>query len=273
MLDVFQCRHPNHSEITLHDCRDCPDYSSHQATITRRNLLFHIYPVAGTSTWRRAVAGLRRRIDLFNGRRVVAIVTGPGLDPPEAVQAAFGDAVAEWIVLPNDPGLREVVTFVPLLQRVQSRDPNEASFYGHAKGVTRPQNPGATIGRWAQLCYETCLDYWPHVERTLQRHPVAGPFKNVGYGFQGSRSTWHYSGTFFWFRHAELFARDWPRIDRRWWGTESYLGLHFASEEAGCLFHAGVCPTLDLYSAGYLRGRVLPDYERWKKEHANDRTR
>jgi hypothetical protein len=228
--------------------------------------------MSGNGTWQRNVLQLRKRIDLFNGKRIVAISTGPGLDPPDAVKDLFRGTVSDWLVMPNSYSRREVATFLPLWSHVRTEDPSEATFYAHAKGVTRPVNPGTTIHTWTRLMYETCLDYWPLVERTLARFPLAGTFKKVGRGFAGSDSSWHYSGTFYWARNVELFRRDWRRVDPVWWGTESYPGLHFGADEAGCLFHESVVPTLDLYSMGYLRGIVLPRYEAWKREHEHERT-
>jgi hypothetical protein len=189
------------------------------------------------------------------------------------VKAAFAGTVSDFFVVPNNPDRREVATFLPLLGRVFTRDPSEATFYAHAKGVTKPTNPGVSVHRWTQIMYETCLDYWPLVERLLNSFPVVGSFKKVGAGFAPSASRWHYSGNFWWARNADLFGRAWRQVDQLWWGTESYLGVHFAPEEAGCLFHDGTVPELDLYSLGYLRGRVVPGYDKWRKEHEPDRTR
>lgn len=239
--------------------------------IHTRHLLYHVCPMRGNGVWQRNVMQLRKRIGLFNGKRVVAIVTGPGLDPPEAVKDLFAGTVQEWFVVPNSSARREVATFLPLLQHVHTTDPGHATFCAHAKGVTKPVNPGISVHRWTQIMYETNLDYWPLVERTLLRHHLAGSFKKVGRGFAGSASAWHYSGTFYWLRNAELFRREWRKVDPVWWGTESYPGRHFSADEAGCLFYEGRVPELNLYSIGYLRGRVLPRYDRWRKEHEHER--
>lgn len=255
-------------EYGLACCRYCLDRSierplDEMPEIRTRNLLYHVCPFPGNGVWQRNVEQIRKRMSLFNGRRAVAIVTGPGLEHPDAVRRAFGDDVGDYLILPNDPKLREAKTLVPLLERVQTTDPREVTFFGHTKGVTRPVNPGVTVHRWADLMYESCLDDWEAVAKVLSSHVSAGSFLKVGSGFQGSASRWHYSGTFWWVRNSTLFSRDWRKIDQQWWGAESYLSLHVRQEEAGCLFHRGKVPTLDLYSFEYMRDVVEPEWEKW----------
>jgi hypothetical protein len=228
-----------------------------------RHLLFHVGPFSGNGIWQRNVEQVLKRIHLFNGRRIVGIVTGEGLDPPEAVMEAF-KGEAEFIVERNNPKLREVVTFVPMFSQVESVAPNEVVFYGQAKGVTRPADDSTTVHRWTDIMYETLLDHMDIVEPLLERFPVAGSFKKVGRGFQGSASSWHYSGSFCWFRSAELFKRDWQAIDHRWWGIESYPSLHFTVEEAACVFRQGLVPELDLYDYRYFHEQIVPHYEQWR---------
>lgn len=242
-------------------------------TITVRNLLYYIYPVTGNGIWQRNVTHLLRRLPLFNGRRVVAIATdGRKLDPPGKVKDSFLGTVTDFITIRNKPGLREVAAFLPLWQTVQSGDlDGQVTFYGHSKGVTRPVNPGVTVHPWTDIMYSCCLDYWPFVERQLLTYPITGPFKKVGHGFTGSQSQWHYSGAFWWLRNAALQTRNWKEVDQKWWGTESWAGLHFTTKEAGCLFHTGRVPTLNLYSMPYLRNTVIPAWHDWKEHHQEDR--
>lgn len=274
LLKVFACSRygrctPGKRVPDEASCVGCPDHvaAPDSSTAPVRNLLYYLYPVAGNGVWQRNVAQLLRRMHLFNGQRVVAIAHDGRTDPPGHVEDLFADTVQDFIVLRNDPGLREAAALPLLLERVRTDDPAQVTFYGHAKGVTRPVNPGVTCHPWADILYETCLDYRPLVEDVLTRHPIAGSFKKVGAGFAGSPSSWHYSGGFFWFRNRELFARDWRRLDRRWWGAEAAPGLWFRPEEAGVLFHEGRVPGLDLYHMGYLRGTVLPALERWRQRY------
>jgi hypothetical protein len=264
-------------------CRLCPDYA---AAAPPRDLAYYVAPVSGNGVWQRNCAKLLRHWHLFTGRKVIAVATGGsvlrdddrgvkrpcGLDPPDAVRAMFAGGGAEILEIENDPALREAKALVPVFERLESREPGRVLFFGHAKGVTRPVNAGVTVHPWADILYDSLLGHWPAVEEVLSRHPLAGSFKKVGHGFQGSASAWHYSGSFCWLRSADLFGRDWRRVDRRWWGSESYPGLHFSVAEAGVVFHEGRVPSLDLYSMDYLRGTVYPAWERWLHENAHRRT-
>jgi hypothetical protein len=246
-------------------CRICPDREGH---FPIRDLAFHIYPMSGNGVWQQCLDHLIRRKNLFTGKKVFAIGTGEEhLSPTEEV-IDYLEPMRPFEVLffANDPTLREVVTAIPMLEKLQSRDPERVLMYGHAKGVTRPMDDGSAIPHWVRLEFELMLDYWDTVERILTHSPIAGPFKKVGAGFLGSRSSWHYSGSFWWARSNDLFGRNWRDIERFWWGIESYPSLHFAEKEAGCIFHQGVVPTLDLYDLTYVREVVLPQYEVWKQK-------
>jgi hypothetical protein len=146
-----------------------------------------------------------------------------------------------------------------------------AVYWGHAKGVTHPVNAGVSVHRWARLLFCANLDYWPVVAGLLNRFPVAGALKKVGYGFQGSPSTWHYSGGEYWVRN-DVCGELWKRIDKVWWGTESWPGVHWQEQQAGCIFHQGLVPTLDMYSLPYVV-KLEQEFEQWKLQNSMNRTR
>jgi hypothetical protein len=233
-----------------------------------------VYPVPGNGTWQRACDQLKWRQGLFSrGRKVAAVCTGDGLDAPEAVADHLGPG---WEVLPvpNDPALREVATWPHLWGRLADfADTDDPVFYAHAKAVTRPWNPGVTCHPWARVLFSSLLDFWPVVAAELGRWPIAGSFKKVGSGFQGSASAWHYSGSFFWIRCSEAFKADrWRAIDRRWWGNESWPGCHFLAGHAGVVFKEGTVPDLDNYSPARFFGHVLPEFREWCAANAHRRT-
>jgi hypothetical protein len=264
-------------------CAGCDTYGEpgpdRYPPVSTRGLAFHVYPLRN-GPWRRQCDHLLRRRGLFNGRRVVAIVTDHNTDPAGAVREAFRGFTDEFLTFLNDPALREVVTTIPLLERFRgyAQDPGAAVLLCHAKGVTRP-SPGETCHAWADLLWETLADYWPLVDAALADHPVAGSLMKLGAWFAGSAGGWHYSGSFAWLRCAELFARDWRRIDRQWWGVESYPGLHFTADEAGVVFGSDLPGAwgpaggrvLDLYNPPYLSDVVLPALARWRVLNAQHR--
>jgi hypothetical protein len=227
----------------------------------------HVLPVAGNGVWHKNVEHVLRRIDLFNGRRIVAVCTGeaPGmaLDPPAAVREAFAGHVHEFIEVPNDPKLAEAATFLPLYERLETRNPNSVTFRCHAKGATG--RPGYPAAQWADVMYETCLDGWPAALRLLRRFPVVGPFKTRGKTWGDSESRWFYSGSFWWQRDADVFARDWRHIEPLYQGIEAWPSLHFTDEEAGCLFGEVLTRGPGPYDHGFMEHVVLPELEAWRR--------
>jgi hypothetical protein len=276
-LKLFTCA--KHGRCTTHTpaseaacCKTCADREDPLPAPDVRNLLYHVYPIPG-GVWRYNVSLLLPRIGLFNGRRVVTVVTDHHTEDPSEVERAFSGEVDEFIRLQNRPELREVHTFELLFSRVQSRRPGHATFYGHAKGVTRKGHP--QVMDWTRLLYETNLDYWPAVEELLGKYPVVGSFKKTGRGWPvyESLSEWHYSGSFFWFRNRELFSKpDWFRIDRFWSGIEPYPSLHWSVRDAGCLFMEGPVPSINLYDSAFVRDIVVPSWEGWKAANSHRRT-
>ena len=263
------------------DCQSCPDYADEDSEddaargdesprpFQRRHVLFHVMPVARNGIWQRNADQLLARIGLFTGRRVVGIVTKSPetsweFDPPVAVREYFGRHTCDFVEVPNNPHLREVATWGPMWELLRPfADTDDAVFYSHAKGVTRPVNPGVTCHPWARILWAANLDHWPIVERELMKFPVAGSLKKVGYGFQGSASSWHYSGSFFWARVREVFKnRRVEQIDSQWWGNESWPGRHVPPDHAGVVFHQGHVPSLDMYAAQYVR-ELYPEFLKW----------
>ncbi|HUP03498.1 MAG TPA: glycosyltransferase [Bryobacteraceae bacterium] len=199
-----------------------------------RNLIYHIWPVRG-QVWQWNIQQLKARIDLFNGRRVIGIVHDARSEDPSAVQAALEGHGCEFVVLPNQPS-GEVATFPVMLRRVASTDLNEVTFYGHGKGVKHEPSVSDAVRRWAEMSYRAGLDDWRQVRSQLERFALTGAFRMYG-RFRSHRHTgdWHYSGTYYWMRHARVFARDCFSVPPFYCGVEAWPGKHFARHESGCL--------------------------------------
>ncbi len=200
----------------------------------RRNLIYHLWPVHGP-TWRWNIEQLKRRLDLFNGRRIVSIVHDHRSDNPEDVQSALEGHGCEFLVYPNHPS-GETATFPEMLRRIASTDVNEVTFYAHGKGVKHEPAVPAAIRRWAEVSYRAALDDWPQVRAHLEQFALTGSFRRFGrFEAHHNLSDWHYHGTFFWMRHSRVFARDCFRVPRFYCGVEAWPGVHFARDEGGCL--------------------------------------
>lgn len=233
-----------------------------------KHFLYHILPLGGEHQWAldKNIAQVCEGLQQFNGKKIIAIAT-PELGnkrefkTPEYVMQAFENAGytdIEYLVVTNKKPLREVVSFVKLLSRVETLDPNEVVFYGHCKGVTHA-DPTSICHTWADIMYETVYNNWEQVKSSLEKYGITGSFKKYGTFKTLHNHRWHYSGTFYWFRSASVFIRNWSHVDQTFYGTESWPGYLFRPDEGGCLFHDN---TGDLY-------RVTKEYlqkqlQEWK---------
>ena len=204
----------------------------------RRHLLYHLWPVRG-STWRWNLEQLLQRLELFNGRRLMAIVSDESSEDVATVQALLAGHGFEFVLLPNSPG-GEAASFPRLLEMLAAESPHDVCFYGHAKGVKyEPAFPPA-VRRWAEVLYAVTLDHWPSVRAQLDRFAMTGPLRRLG-RFANHRHVgdWHYSGTFFWFRHDAVFGSHRPaparEVPQFYGGVEAWPGVMFRRHEAGCL--------------------------------------
>lgn len=231
------------------------------ARTPRRYLLYHVWPVRD-SIWRWNVERLLADIDLFNGRRIIGIVHDAKSEPPELVKEAFEGHGCEFIELPNDP-TGECLTFPAMLKEVASLDPDDVTFYGHAKGVRHGKAVSASIRRWTEALYDTSLGQWPLVADHLRRHALTGAFRMLGrFRAHQHLGDWHYSGTFFWLRHAHVFQRPVDAVPSFYGGVEAWPGLHFRREETGCLLFDNLRELP--YNEAFWRSTGNPVLERWK---------
>lgn len=244
--------------------------------IGKRHLAYHLLPVKGL--WKRHVDELRRRWDLFDGTKTIAVMCQAGsatrthggeegkafeLDNPRAVKDYLPSGRCEVVLLPNSTELREVQSWVPLWTRaVGKADPEDAIFYGHSKGVTRQHPPGSPVELWTDALHKLHLDHWPRVERSLRRYPITGAFLKSGQAFPDSQSSWHYSGSFFWVRADDMADRPWRNIEQTWCGNEAWPGIAYPERDAGCFFHRASIHA-NLYDHATWEA-ILLEYERWK---------
>lgn len=203
--------------------------------VPTRNLLFHIWPVKG-KMWLWNIGELKKRIDIFNGRRVIGIVYDNKSESPDAVMEALDGYGCEFITKPNDL-IGESVIFPEIVQKIASCNPEEVTFYAHAKGVKYEPKIPYTVKRWTDALYCTNLDDWIAVRRQLEQFAFTGAFKMLGrFRTHQNLGDWHYSGTFFWMRNVHVFHRDCLQIHKFYGAVEAWPGIYFKESETGCLF-------------------------------------
>ena len=209
-----------------------------------RHLTFHVWPVTGTGAWQWNCDRLIENAELFNGQRIVAIVTSGETDTADKVKNYLRGFTDDFIVMRNDGRLREVATWVPMLRKLEAyQSESDVTFSCHGKCVRHkitPESQGSTIFEWTQAMYDTCL-----------RWDGFGP--------------WHYSGTFYWWRNRDAFRRNWRYTPNHFFGTEAWPGIIFDVKESGVIF----CDdTGDLYDKAYFDSKIKPRLEEWKVKHS-----
>lgn len=226
-----------------------------------RHIIYHCWPVRGNGMWQRNADELSKRLPMFNGKRIVAIAhNATDIDEYDVARKRFLDMGFTVIEAKNVKEKRETGTWKALWEYLTINEPdaNDSVFYSHAKCVWR----GSSTWAWAQMMYESLLDYWPLVEEQLRRFPVVGSFKKVCKDFAGT--DFHYSGGMYWVRYGSAIPKI-GKIDAKWYGTESWPGTNFKASEAGVIFHDG--KRFDLYNTAYF-SKVQSEWLNWKQQNA-----
>lgn len=224
----------------------------------KKNLLMHIWPTKGNNAWRWNCDRIKKRIDLFNGKRAIGIAYDDKTESPEVVKEYMKGYVDDFVIVKNNPFKREGTTFTELLEKVESKDKNEITFFCQAKGVRHGgnfENNEFTLHLWTDAMYRICLDNWNSVKNNLKDFAMTGSFRRFGQFKTPGNNQWHYSGSFYWFRNKDVFERNWRNLDNMIFAVESWPGLMFKADETGCLLFDNIG---DLYSVDYWKSEIQP---------------
>lgn len=239
-----------------------------------RDLIYHVCPIRDNDIWKRNIEQLLARFHVFNGRKFIAIATGERMQPPEMVTQLFsGQERTQFIMVPNDRHLREVASFMPLLESVETLNENVAVFYAHTKGNSTVDSvEGATY--WRNVMYHMLLDKWGNRMEDLINgaaavgtHLISWPVGHASpYPSRLMHGQWMFAGTFFWFRAARVFSHPkWHIIPRDRYGAEAWLSGLFERNQVKCCWQPWPPGTMhpDPYDPGlYARlGMCIADCE------------
>lgn len=230
-----------------------------------RHLTCHLWPVRDFGAWQWNCDQLLSHADLFNGKRIVSIAVSDETDSADAVRDYLRDFTTEFIVVKNDPKIREVATWLPMLSRLQRyQGESDVTFSCHGKCVRHnlklADAAGSTVFRWTAEMYETCLNWWL-VRPILERAAMAGSFRRFMTAHRNAWGPWHYSGTFYWWRNRDVFRRNWEYVPQRFFGTEAWPGWLFKPDEVGVICGDDVG---DLYQFDYWTNTIEPLLEQWR---------
>lgn len=224
--------------------------------IETRHLCYHLWPAKDNNAWRWNLDQLVKRWEVFNGRKIIAVATDQNSHSLAEVQTFLNRADVEWLEIPNDTVLGQVVTWVPLWEKLNEKRPGHATFYAHGKGTShRGRSRNIVTLRWAKAMYEVNLDYLPLLEKTLRRYTIAGIFRT-------NRA--FFSGNFYWVRNPEFYKKKWRMIGQHYAGTELWADGQYSKSEAGCLTYDQKIKGFDLYTYEYWLKTLGPELEKWK---------
>jgi len=200
--------------------------------ITRTNLIYHVYPtLADDAGWRQCIAELREHWGAFSGRKILSVASGPGCAPLSDVQAALGKPDAEWALVKNDARLCEHASFLNLLTAIGNTNSNEATFYGHTKGVaTKVHREGAEL--WRRGLVRTLLGQHQAATAKLREYAAVGGCKMLRPPMVRKRfpsglawPEWMFAGTLFWFRHDAVYSHPrWNKVPSDRYASEAWIG-------------------------------------------------
>lgn len=227
------------------------------------HLTYHIWPVKYSNTWKFNIEYLSKYTSIFNGTIVVGVALDDHTVPIEEVKTYFsrcGIRVDKYLTFINNPELREVVTWLPMLEtlNVHMMDNTHYVFSAHAKGV-RHEGIQSHIRLWAECMYDSNLSDIGHVHQLLTTYSAVGAFRREGlFGATNEPSNWHYSGTFFWWKPSDVCkSSSWKLPELNFYGTETWIGKQIDVTKSACTF-------LDncghLYAADYWSSVVLPQW-------------
>jgi hypothetical protein len=223
--------------VVEHNDGSTVEYQEHQSIglpeIAKTNLIYHICPFSsGREQWVWNIDQLKRFAFWTNGKRVVSIVQGPGIDCLDDVLKEFGDFRIDKLIVRENTSLWEMETFPYALKETMNTNSNEAFFYCHAKGTSKPVgSPELKAARlWTGYMYRFLFGNAEKTLGALSRYSTVGSFKEVDGAFD---TNWHFSGTFWGIRHDRLFTKpDWNALLRDRYFIEFYPSRHFQSQEA-----------------------------------------
>lgn len=191
-----------------------------------KNLLYFVW-ANGSDMVNWNINQLKKRWHLFDGKKVIGVTYSKPTDVDSVIRQFPRDVTV--LTAENNRKLGEMALFFDLLEQVKTIDPNQVTFYAHAKGVkylTHPKLPA--IKQWAKEMYETLLDYPGWSVSNLDKFAMSGTFMHES-SMRAFRvaSHWHFSGTFYWFRNIEVFSKTWNETMPGYYGSEIWAGVMF----------------------------------------------
>ena len=187
---------------------------------------------------------LHKYVPKFNNKKVINVATGDNLHSVDYVKKRLKGLDIKFVTTPNSDDYRETLGFfTKLLPEIKSIEHNEYTFFGHSKSNSERrqiESHKRPHRLWTEYCYKYNLDDVDDVIEKMKIYDSYGIFKR-DYGLEQvvPDSTWHYSGTFFWFKNSKVFDKDWDSArfnSHNRYETEAFIGKMIDNEKGYCAF-------------------------------------
>ena len=202
-----------------------------------RDLHYTIYPHREDMTDYH-IERLEESVSKFNGIKVCSL-----LIDDKTIEYKYENTLNKLFdivnIRPNNPHRREGTSFIESLDYLKTDDPNRVICFGHAKNQQeRHPKIEQAVKYWMEALYDRCFNNWEGVLESFKKgYSVTGACK-LRSGSRVSKFNWHYSGSFWWVRSKKLFDNPtWTHINRDPYGSESFVGHKFHTDEADCLIY------------------------------------
>jgi hypothetical protein len=176
---------------------------------------------------------------VFNGRKVIFAADVSGLVDMEHLGWMFNDthSIVPYELVPVPGGgpnpSPEVVG--RMLKSVESKNPDEVTFFAFAKGTYEGLNREhsvSSLSTWVEPMYHANLGDGKNLSDMLASHPCVGSYR---YPCNDYHKEWRYYGSFFWYRHVDMYVEGWEDSLGRHHGVDGYISDKFQYDVAGSL--------------------------------------
>lgn len=212
------------------------------------HLIFHIHCINHEKI-HYAINKLKNSLAIFNGYKIITVSSPTNEFYNNLIFQKIIDELydQQTIIIPviNTPSTKESSHFfqvsAPLLKALlKDNDDKNFVFFGHGKGCSHPEKDYA-ITCWVNTLWKYNIDlFYDLIKPKIQESET--------YEFIGClrtthdcslNSSFHYSGTFFWFDAKLLKGTEWYKPHAHILSLEMWPGIVSTIDKSLCLFDVG----------------------------------
>ena len=219
----------------------------------KTNLIYQVCPIDNNNEWLLNIKSLLPFLKKFNNELIIVIKTGLEMVSATEVKKQFNMFKnIKFLEMENDTEFGESKSFITALREVKSNDQNECTFYAHTKGVSPKisETELKNVKEWRTRSYLHNLNDFGYIENIMKNHYVIGCFSLHKKFPHMQNVAWHFSGSYFWFRHDIIFANEnWHQQMISPYSIECLPALISPKKKAFCIYADNYKGNLYQYTA------------------------